>query len=263
MYLEKIVADKKEEVHALKTITGFKVIEKSILNQPPTKKFRQALQRPNRHEMGLIAEIKKASPSKGLIRSDFDPVQLAQAYDSAGADCLSVLTDQLHFQGSNAYLQLVRDSVQLPILRKDFTIDPLQIYEARAIGADAVLLIVAILTKQEMKEMISHASDLNLDVLIEVHDRHELEMALELDAFLIGINNRNLRTFATDITITQQLASIIPNDRFIVSESGISKPDDLLYLHSVGARAFLIGEHFMRQHDVSSAVTSLMGPKKI
>jgi indole-3-glycerol phosphate synthase len=210
--------------------------------------------------MGLIAEVKKASPSKGLIRADFEPVRLAQAYEAAGTDCISVLTDVEYFQGSNEYLSQVRQSVRVPILRKDFTIDLHQIYEARLIGADAVLLIAAILTTAQMKEFSAAARNIGLDVLIEVHDKEELDRVLELDApTLIGINNRNLKTFVTDLKTTEELIAHMPKGVTVVSESGISQPSEIAYLQSIGAEAVLVGEHFMRQPVVEQAVHDLMG----
>jgi indole-3-glycerol phosphate synthase len=259
MYLDKIVEVKKREVRLLKESASAADLERSIASMPAARGFRAALQKRKKREMGLIAEVKKASPSKGLIRPDFDPVAIAQAYERAGADCLSVLTDVQHFQGSNAYLTAVREAVSLPLLRKDFTIDPLQIYEARAIGADAVLLIAAILTSQQLKEYLALSSDLGLDVILEVHDRAELETALELDAPIIGINNRNLKTFVTDLRVTEELIRLIPEDRTVVSESGISSAAEIRYLSSIGAHAVLVGEHFMRQDNIEDAVDGLMG----
>ncbi len=243
----------------MKETTGFSDLERVIAGMPPAKAFRHALTERKRRPMGLIAEVKKASPSKGLIRADFDPVAIAKAYEAAGADCLSVLTDSPHFQGANEYLSAVREAVRLPLLRKDFTIDPMHIYEARSIGADAVLLIAAILTRAQLKEFLRHAADLGMDAIVEVHDREELETVLELDAPIIGINNRNLRTFVTDLHVTEELVRHIPNDRTVVSESGISKPEEIGYLQSVGSHAVLVGEHFMRQSDIETAVHALMG----
>lgn len=195
-----------------------------------------------------------------MIREDFDPVLLASSYQRAGADCISVLTDVDYFQGSNEYLKAVRQAVGVPLLRKDFTIDPKQIYEARLIGADAILLIAAILTTEQMKQYLSLAGDLGLDALVEVHDREELERALELDTQLIGINNRNLKTFVTDLKTTEELIQFIPAGKTIVSESGISTVQDMAYLQQIGSQAVLIGEHFMRQPVVEKAVHDLMGP---
>jgi len=259
MYLDRIIATKLEEVAQLKTKTTILELESIIAILPPTRGFEQALRKPNRTNMGLIAEVKKASPSKGLIRADFNPVDIALAYEKAGADCLSVLTDEQYFQGSNLYLQQVKEAVKLPLLRKDFTVDEIQIYEARAIGADAILLIAAILTTEQMFQFISKARELQLDVLVEVHNQHELERVLELDATLIGINNRNLKTFVTDLSTTEQLISMIPTGVIRVSESGITLSEEIQYLSSVGSDAVLVGEHFMRQPDVGVAVNELLG----
>jgi indole-3-glycerol phosphate synthase len=258
MFLEKIVVTKRKEVEALKSSFSLTEYEKTIQALPPCLGFASALGERRNRSMGLIAEVKKASPSKGLIRPDFDPVALAQAYEKAGADCISVLTDTEYFQGANSYLTRVREAVKRPILRKDFTIDYRQIYEARVIGADAVLLIAALLTTSQMKELLALASELGLDALVEVHDRAELERALELDARLIGINNRNLHTFVTDLKTTEELISHIPADKIKVSESGISTPADIARLSGVGAQAVLIGEHFMRQPSVEQAVRDLL-----
>jgi len=259
MFLDNIVAVKREEVEALKERTSVAALEREIAGMPATLGFRAALVERAKRPTALIAEVKKASPSKGLIRPDFDPVAIAQSYEAAGADCLSVLTDEPHFQGSNAYLTAVRAAVKLPLLRKDFTIDPIHIYEARAIGADAILLIAAILTKDELKSYLAEAASLGLDAIVEVHDRAELDVALDIGADLIGINNRNLKTFVTDLAVTEELLRDIPADRFVISESGLSKPEDIVRVRNAGARAVLIGEHFMRQPDVEDAVVALMG----
>jgi indole-3-glycerol phosphate synthase len=265
MFLDKIVAVKQKEVEALKAGFSLTAIEREIAELPPCRGFARALTDKRKRDMGLIAEIKKASPSKGLIRADFAPVALARAYEKAGADCLSVLTDREFFQGSEAYLREVRQNVSLPLLRKDFTIDYRQIYEARAMGADAVLLIAAILTSLQMEEFLRLSADLGLDALVEVHNREELERVLELsaDPRLIGINNRNLKTFVTDLRTTEELAEIIPPGKFFVSESGITGAEDIRYLRSAGAGAVLVGEHFMRQPDVGQAVTDLLGPVSV
>lgn len=260
MFLDRIVATKRTEVERLKESFAVSDFEKKIAELPPCRGFERALSQDRKRGMGLIAEVKKASPSKGLIRADFDPVRIAEAYEAAGADCISVLTDVEYFQGSNEYLSEVRRAVGVPILRKDFTIDPLQIYEARAIGADAILLIAAILTADQMRQFLREARGLGLDALVEVHDREELERALELDATLIGINNRNLRTFVTDLKTTEELIRHIPAGKTVVSESGISSPDEIAFLSSLGAHAVLVGEHFMRQPVIGDAVRGLMGP---
>jgi indole-3-glycerol phosphate synthase len=258
MFLDKIVATKRVEVEAMSDFSIAEA-EKLISQLPPCLGFERALTLGKHRSMGLIAEVKKASPSKGLIRADFEPVGLAQAYERAGADCISVLTDVSYFQGSNDYLEAVRKAVNVPLLRKDFTIDPKQIYEARLLGADAILLIAAILTTEQMKQYLTLAKDLGLDALVEVHDREELERALELDTQMIGVNNRNLKTFVTDLRTTEELISYMPKGKTVVSESGISSVENMAYVEKVGAQAVLIGEHFMRQPVVEQAVHQLMG----
>lgn len=264
MFLDKIVATKRSEVKALAEGFHLSEYEGLIAKLPSCKGFEAALQPGRRSRgMGLISEVKKASPSKGLIRPDFDPVKLAEAYEAAGADCISVLTDRDYFQGSNEFLTKVREAVKLPLLRKDFIIDYRQIYEARAIGADAVLLIAAILTKAQLKEFHDLAKSLGMDVLVEVHDSAELETVIETGkASLIGINNRDLRSFVTDLKTTEKLIGMMPSGVTIISESGIAGRSDMDYLQSVGAHGVLIGEYFMRQADVGEAVNELMGAVK-
>ncbi|AFC29903.1 Indole-3-glycerol-phosphate synthase [Paenibacillus mucilaginosus 3016] len=259
MFLDRIVTTKHEEVAQLQARTTIAEMEKIIAALPPTLGFERALGAGRQRSMGLIAEVKKASPSKGLIREDFEPVSLARAYEQAGADCISVLTDVQYFQGANEYLTRVREAVNVPLLRKDFTIDPYQIYEARCIGADAILLIAAILTTEQMREYQQTARSIGLDVLIEVHDKEELDRVLELSPTMVGINNRNLRTFVTDLHTTEELIQYIPKDVTVVSESGISRSEEITYLESIGARAVLVGEHFMRQESVGRAVDDLLG----
>jgi indole-3-glycerol phosphate synthase len=258
MFLDKIVATKRKEVAELKERLPLAAAEREIAGMAPCRGFERALTERRHRPMGLIAEVKKASPSKGLIRADFEPAALARAYERAQTDCISVLTDTEYFQGSNDDLKAVREAVSVPMLRKDFTIDVHQVYEARLIGADAILLIAAILTTAQMKQFLGEARALGMDALVEVHDRGELERALELDATLIGINNRDLRTFVTDLDTTLRLIEHVPAGRTVVSESGISTPADMAALQAAGAKAVLVGEHFMRQPSVEEAVLGLM-----
>ena len=207
----------------------------------------------------IIAEGKKGSPSKGVIRPDFDPLQIAQTYQENGATCLSVLTDEHFFLGHLSYLALIREQVSLPLLRKDFIFDPYQIYQARAAGADAVLLIAAMLELPQLRDFASLAEELSMDVLLEVHDERELEMALQTDCQMIGINNRDLRSFVVDISTSERLAAMIPQGRIVVAESGITRRDEIVRLMENGLHAFLIGESLMRERDIGEKLRELLG----
>ncbi|MFU1797140.1 indole-3-glycerol phosphate synthase TrpC [Paenibacillus azoreducens] len=263
MYLDRIVETKREETAKLAASLSIPQALETIAGMPATKGFAKTLTAGRKRDMGLIAEVKKASPSKGLIRPDFDPVAIALAYEEAGADCLSVLTDAPYFQGSSEYLQAVRQAVNLPLLRKDFVIDERQIYEARILGADAVLLIAAILTPQQISTFMRTAASIGLDSLIEVHSLEEMKTVLELElseGVLIGINNRNLHTFETSLAASESLGKLVPEGVPFISESGISSVQDMDFLRNTGASGVLIGECFMRQKDIQAAVNDLMGP---
>jgi indole-3-glycerol phosphate synthase len=207
----------------------------------------------------IIAEVKKGSPSKGVIRADFDPLEIARIYRDNGASCLSVLTDQHFFLGELSYLTLIREEVSLPLLRKDFIFDPYQIYQARAAGADAVLLIAAMLELSKLRDFVAIARDLSLDVLLEVHDEGELEGALQTDCSMIGINNRNLRSFVVDISTSERLAALIPAGRTVVAESGLTCREEIVGLQGKGVHAFLIGESLMREEDIGAKLRGLLG----
>lgn len=263
MYLDKIVETKRQEVAALAAQFSQNEAERIIVSMSPTRGFHRALTEGRKRKLGLIAEVKKASPSKGLIRPDFHPVEIARSYEAAGADCISVLTDEVYFQGSGDYLQAIREAVQLPLLRKDFIIDERQIYEARLLGADAVLLIAAILDDAQLRDYLQTAASLGLDSLVEVHDQTELDRVLSLGtAKLIGINNRNLKTFETTLQVTADLAKQVPDDVTLISESGIQIPEDIQFLGDCGAKGVLIGETFMRKPDVEQAVYDVMGSQR-
>ncbi len=257
--LARICADKRAHVRECKARRPMSAMVAEVDRAPPPRGFAEALIRARADgRYGLIAEIKRASPSKGLIRDDFDPTALARAYASGGASCLSVLTDIPHFQGADDHLQLARAAVELPVLRKDFMLDAYQIVESRAIGADCVLLILAVLDDAEAKELEQVAFSFGMDTLIEVHDRDELERALKLESKLIGINNRNLRTLETDTATTRELARLVPDDRLAVSESGLATAADLTEMAAAGAGCFLIGEALMRQTDVEQATRAIL-----
>ena len=259
--LKKIVAYKEGELAAIKAVRPLSEVRARLADlEDHPRGFARALR--DAGESGwtaVIAEVKKGSPSKGVIRPDFDPVATAEIYQEHGATCLSVLTDEHFFLGHLSYLALIRERVTLPLLRKDFIFDPYQIYEARGAGADAILLIAAMLDLHRLRDFAALASELSLDVLLEVHDEAELETALQTDCELIGINNRNLRTFVCDLATTERLARLIPAERLIVAESGINNRADIIRLQAAGAGAFLIGEALMREPDMGAKLLELVG----
>jgi indole-3-glycerol phosphate synthase len=257
--LEEIAAYKRTDVAALRRAERQDAVEARAKAASPPRGFIAALERaaaPGR--LALIAEIKKASPSKGLIRADFDPPSLAKAYEAGGAACLSVLTDGPSFQGADAYLVAARDTAALPALRKDFLVHPWQVAQSRALGADAVLVILAISDDALAADLLAEAARLGMDALVEAHDEAEVDRAVALGARLIGVNNRNLRTFVTDLAVTERLAARVPPGALLVTESGIAAPADVARLATAGARAMLVGESLMRQADVTAATRALL-----
>ncbi len=256
MILDTIIAQKKKELVTDQTQVSLTELEAQVSNLPPTRDFRDAIT--GRDAVKLIAEVKKKSPSKGVIREDFHPVSIAETYVENGAAAISILTDRHFFAGELAYLRAIRDAVDVPLLRKDFTIDPYHIYQARIAGADAILLIVAALTAAQLRTFMGIAASLSLSCLVEVHTREELVVALDVDAQIIGINNRDLRTFHTDIATTFALREAIPADRVVVSESGIYSREDVVRLQEAGVDAMLVGESLMRSPDIGEQVRRLL-----
>lgn len=255
--LTEICLKKREHVEYKKTLRTIDDMKYMATDQPLPSGFISALR--SAQGPALIAEVKKASPSKGIIRHDFDPIKIAQEYQKAGAPCLSVLTDEPYFQGCDGYMVSIKKAVNIPVLRKDFMIDPYQIYESRTLGADCILLIMAALEDSEATELYEIARELRMDILVEVHNLEELERSKKLDPMMIGVNNRNLKTLDVDVKTSHDLLRYMPKNCFKVSESGLADNETIKSLHSVGYNAFLVGESLMRQENIAEAVKQLIG----
>lgn len=256
--LARILSRKRDEVAERSALTSLATLRARVSDLPPTRGFFDALAlRVADRRPAVIAEVKKASPSQGVIREDFDPIAIAKSYEAGGAACLSVLTDIDFFQGADAYLQQARNACSLPVLRKDFVVDAWQVYESRLLGADCILLIAAALDDDTLRRLLGLADELGLDALVEVHDAEEMERALATDAHLIGVNNRNLRTFEVSLETTLSLRSSVPEGRLLVTESGIDSADDVARMRAAGVHAFLVGERFMRAPDPGTELVRL------
>lgn len=255
--LQRILARKSEEVAEGKLSASTADLTARSKDCPPPRGFERGLREALQQGPAVIAEIKKASPSAGVIREDFQPDQIARSYESGGAACLSVLTDRDFFKGDNQYLEQARNACALPVLRKDFMIDPWQILESRAMGADCILLIVAALEQSQLQDLLDLSKDLGMDALVEVHDEYEMERALRLDHDLVGVNNRDLNTFKTSLATSERLKQMLPGDQLLVTESGIKTLDDVKRMQSSGINAFLVGEAFMREADPGLALQRL------
>ena len=255
--LKKILATKAEEVAMRSARLDLDTVKAMAGDQAPARGFAQRVSDLAHHGPAVIAEVKKASPSAGVIREDFHPSEIAASYEQAGAACLSVLTDEQYFQGSDDYLQQARAACSIPVLRKDFLVDPWQVFESRMLGADCVLLIVAALERDRLQELDGLAREAGLDVLVEVHDEREMEDALTTGARLVGVNNRDLHTFTTDLGTSERLRPMLPESRQFVTESGIHTVDDVARMQQAGINAFLVGEAFMRQNDPGAGLRQL------
>lgn len=256
--LDTILWHKRDEVAARRSQVPLEALQSRLADLPPARDFAAALRHPAIGPTALIAEVKKASPSAGIIRADFDPVAIARTYEENGASCLSVLTDARFFQGHEDYLQQIRAAVSIPLLRKDFTVDSYQITEARAIGADAILLIAAALTRPQMADYMALAHSLGLTALVEVHTEEEMQVAADIQAPVIGINTRDLKSFVTDLGVFERLAPLAPAESVLVAESGLKTPADVARVRAAGAHAILVGESLMRSPDIGAALRGLM-----